>query len=107
MLGGERSQTLAMGPLTLRHAPGAGTDVEVVGHLHPVARVAVNRQSVRRRCFAYDSRRLVLPAFGAFAGGLNVLDEAFDSVLNRKALAVLALGDRGVYPIAPSSLRPD
>ena len=50
---------------------------EVAGHLHPAARVMGSGRSVRRRCFAGDGYRLVLPAFGAYAGGLNVLDSAF------------------------------
>ena len=35
------------------------------------------RRSIRRRCFVTDGERLVMPAFGAYAGGLNVRDEAF------------------------------
>src|SRR5581483_8138355 len=77
-LAGTFVETFAAGPLTFRHAPVAdGTHGEVAGHLHPAARVAGNGRSVRRRCFAGDGYRLVLPAFGAYAGGLNVLDRAF------------------------------
>ena len=50
---------------------------EIAGHLHPVARIARRGEVIRRRCFATDGKRLVMPAFGAYAGGLNVLDEAF------------------------------
>ena len=51
-------------------------DGEIAGHLHPVARVAQRGRAVSRRCFAGDGRRLVMPAFGAYAGGLNVRDRA-------------------------------
>ena len=42
-----------------------------------MARIARRGAVIRRRCFATDGDRLVMPAFGAYAGGLNVLDEAF------------------------------
>ncbi len=63
--------------LSFRHQPAAGAaDGEIAGHLHPMARVATRGGSVRRRCFAADGRRMVMPAFGAYAGGLNVRDAA-------------------------------
>jgi metallophosphoesterase superfamily enzyme len=42
---------------------------------------------VRRRCFITDGERLILPAFGAYAGGLNVLDAAFAGMFARPPLA--------------------
>jgi metallophosphoesterase superfamily enzyme len=63
-------------------APG-----EVAGHLHPCARIVGRGGSVRRRCFVTDGERAVLPAFGAYAGGLNVLDAAFAGLFARPPLA--------------------
>jgi len=75
--GGAVVDELMLGPLTLRHAaaadPAAG---EVSGHYHPKASVTVRARRVTGRCFAADARRLILPAFGAYAGGLDVLDPA-------------------------------
>ena len=59
---------------TSRRRPALG---EVAGHLHPCARVKGRGGSVRRRCFVTDGERMVLPAFGAYAGGLNVRDAPF------------------------------
>ena len=59
--------------MSRREAP----DGEIAGHLHPVARVTQRGRTVSRRCFASDGKRLVMPAFGAYAGGLNVRDRAF------------------------------
>ncbi len=76
-IGGTFATTLAVGALSFRHQPAAGAaDGEIAGHLHPMARVATRGGSVRRRCFAADGRRMVMPAFGAYAGGLNVRDAA-------------------------------
>ena len=54
------------GPV-LRHISG-GAGPEISAHWHPKARIGPGR----RRCFLWDGRRLVLPAFGAFTGGLDV-----------------------------------
>ena len=34
-------------------------------------------RGVRRRCFLTDGARCIMPAFGAYAGGLNACDPAF------------------------------
>ncbi len=56
--------------------------------------------SIRRPCFVGNGRRLVMPAFGAFAGGLNVLDDAFEPLFGNGGLAVWMLGQEGLYPVA-------
>jgi hypothetical protein len=91
-LPGEIIPELAYGALTLRHEPTAGVAPgEVAGHLHPCARVVGKGGSTRRRCFITDGDRLILPAFGAYAGGLNVRDIAFSGLFIRAPLAI-ALG---------------
>ncbi|WP_421738549.1 ligase-associated DNA damage response endonuclease PdeM [Caulobacter sp.] len=93
--------------LVLRHEPQGGLQPgEVAGHLHPAARVSSGRGSVRRRCFVTDGSRLILPAFGAYTGGLNVLDRAFSGLFGGPLLAA-ALGKQKVHAIGPRSLRPD
>jgi hypothetical protein len=64
-----------LGALTLRHLPAGGTG-EIAGHLHPRAALRVRGRRVTRRCFASDGQRLVMPALGAFTGGLDVWDPA-------------------------------
>ena len=76
-IGGEVAAEGLIGPLVLRHHPAAGDAQELAGHLHPVAKVALHGRSVRARAFLTDGRRCVLPAFGAYAGGLNACDAAF------------------------------
>ena len=90
--------------LTLRHEPGAGLQPgEVSGHLHPCAKIVSRGRGVRRRAFLTDGSRLILPAFGAYAGGLNACDAAFDGLFDRPPLAGV-LGDSQVHPIAFSAL---
>ena len=97
-LGGVVRETLRIGALVLRHEPTEGqAPGEIAGHLHPCARVSGRGRSVRRRCFATDGARLVMPAFGAFTGGLNVCDDAFAPLFPEGALA-LVLGKQRVLP---------
>ena len=76
-LPGRVVETMALGGLFLIHEPQVEpAPGEVAGHLHPAARVAAYGRGVRRPCFVTDGRRLILPAFGAFTGGLDVRDPA-------------------------------
>lgn len=94
--------------ITLRHEPrGAWTTHEIAGHLHPAAKIVRDGYSLRRPCFIGNGLRLVVPAFGAYAGGLNVLDAAFDPLFGRDGFAVWMLGQEGLYPIATRLLRAD
>lgn len=100
-LGGISAKRLAIGPLVFRHLPepGAATG-EIAGHLHPVARVSARGRSVSRRCFASDGARVVMPAFGTYAGGLNVRARAFADVFGTLDFTAHMLGEGRVYPIA-------
>jgi DNA ligase-associated metallophosphoesterase len=103
-LPGDTADELELAGLTLRHEPRAGLQPgEVSGHLHPAAQVKATRGRVRRRCFITDAERLILPAFGAYAGGLNVRDEAFAGLFARPPLAG-ALGAGRVYAVGWRSL---
>jgi DNA ligase-associated metallophosphoesterase len=105
-IGGEFGGALAIGPLTFRHIP-AGLPGEIAGHLHPVARVAHRGRVVSRRCFAADAMRMVMPAFGAYTGGLNVRDAAFTDVFGTLDFTAHMLGDGRLYAFAVRHCRPD
>lgn len=106
-LPGETADELALAGLVLRHEPRAGLQRgEVAGHLHPAARVRASRGSVRRRCFITDAERAILPAFGAYAGGLNVRDKAFAGLFARPPIAG-ALGVGRVHAVGWRSLAGD
>lgn len=107
-LGGSSADVVAIGPLVFRHEPSGGrAEGEVAGHLHPCARVGVRGRALRRRTFVSDGRRCILPAFGAYTGGLNVLDPAYRGLFERARLIAWMIGDTRVYPVRGSSLLPD
>jgi len=95
-IGGQFGGALAVGALTFRHIP-SGSAGEIAGHLHPVARVSHRGRAVSRRCFAADALRMVMPAFGAFAGGLNIRDAAFADLFGTLAFTAHMLGDGRLY----------
>lgn len=97
-VGGDVCASHAIASLRLRHEP-SGAAGEVAGHLHPVARVTVRGRSIRRRCFATDGERLVMPAFGAYAGGLNVRDAAFSSLFALRSLVVHLMGADRIHTL--------
>jgi DNA ligase-associated metallophosphoesterase len=105
-IGGSFAATLAIDGLTFRHEPAA-CDGEIAGHLHPVARIAQRGQVVSRRCFATDGRRLVMPAFGAYAGGLNVRHAAFAKIFSPLAFTAHMLGKRRLYAMPAARCLPD
>jgi DNA ligase-associated metallophosphoesterase len=107
VLPGEIIDEAEIAGLILRHEPVPGVQLgEVAGHLHPAAKVSSGRATIRRRCFVTDGQRLVLPAFGAFTGGLNILDAAFSNLFAGPMLAG-ALGPKRVHAVGMKSLRPD
>lgn len=106
-LPGETVSELAISGLVFRHEPSKGhAEGEIAGHLHPCARIVQRGRSVRRRCFASDGERLVMPAFGAFTGSLNVLDRAYRGMFRDSAPTAYMIGTSRVYAIAGSLLRP-
>ncbi len=107
-IGGRFAATLALGALCFRHEPsGAACDGEIAGHLHPLARLARRGRAVSRRCFAGNGRRLVMPAFGAYAGGLNVRNPAIAMLFPSLAFTVHMLGERRLYAVTGAHCLPD
>ena len=104
-LGGRAAKVLRVGPLVFRHEP-EGEAGEIAGHLHPAAKVRTRGRAVRRRCFVTDGARLVMPAMGAFTGGLNVLDAAFADVFP-EGLMAFVMGDTRVFGLSAKVLQPD
>lgn len=102
-IGGTFAATLSIDALTFRHEPSRDApDGEIAGHLHPVARVSQRGRAVSRRCFATDGKALVMPAFGAYAGGLNIRDRAFANVFGARKVTAHMLGEGRLYAFAAS-----
>jgi DNA ligase-associated metallophosphoesterase len=98
-LGGTVADIIAIGAITFRHEP-TGARGEIAGHLHPKARVATRARTLERRCFVSDGERAIMPAFGAYAGGLSVRDAAFAKIFSTRSFIAHVLGDNRLHSIA-------
>jgi len=67
---------------------------------HPVALVAHRGRVVIRRCFAADVARMVMPAFSAYTGGINMRDALFADVFDRLNFTTHMLGENRLYAFA-------
>ncbi|MGF7177026.1 ligase-associated DNA damage response endonuclease PdeM [Azospirillum doebereinerae] len=106
-LGGRAVAECRLGPLVFRHEAQPGAVGELSGHLHPAAAlVLAGRQRVRDRCFATDGAKLILPAFGSFTGGLNVLNPAISGLLAPRFEALLTTRGR-IHRFPCERLSPD
>jgi hypothetical protein len=85
--GGTWQAEVQAGGFTFRHAALAGARAEVSGHYHP--KLALPGTGGPRPCFLYDSSRVVLPAYGAYTGGLSARDPALAALFQPPAFAVL------------------
>src|SRR5690606_20162770 len=91
-LGGRHLQELELGGLVFRDVPRPGPAAgEVAGHLHPKLRTLGGR-AIGRPCFVHDGSRLILPAFGAYPGGLPVDDPAVAALFEPGRARVILTG---------------
>ena len=88
-LGGSHLVQFLQEPLVFRHIAERDSQGEVSGHYHPKARLAARGRSVARKCFLYDSSRLIMPAYGTYTGGLRSTDDTLTQIMQPDAVAIL------------------
>jgi uncharacterized protein len=103
-LGGEWLESFATATLTFRHQATRGADAEISGHHHPKAAIPARGTSVSRPCFVIDQRRIVMPAFGAYTGGMDVREPAIARLFPRGG-RVFLLGKERLYSFTLGTLR--
>lgn len=83
--------------LALRHEATLNPDIpEISGHYHPKIRVPVRGRNLSRRCFVVGKDHLIMPAFGALAGGMAANDPVIETIVGGPAQAVIGLPDKPV-----------
>ena len=89
-LAGRSSDEHRVGPIAFRHRAAANLgSAEISGHYHPKLRLPVRQRALSRPCFLFDARRIILPAFGAYTGGLFADSPALVALLAPDARAVV------------------
>jgi uncharacterized protein len=101
-IGGQGADVIALGPLTLRHEP-SGSEFEIAGHLHPGCGINQRGRRLYGKCFVADDKRLIMPAFGAYTGGLSVSSPAFRGLFSSTAKAWM-IGRSAIHPFPFSAV---
>ncbi len=75
--GGEASVEIEIGGVILRHEPAAArTGPQIAGHFHPKASVPAGGYRFSGPCICVSKDLLIMPAFGAYSGGLSCFTPA-------------------------------
>ncbi|WP_294121260.1 ligase-associated DNA damage response endonuclease PdeM [Sphingomonas sp.] len=100
--GGRIEVECEVGGIVLRHeAEENDQRPEMSGHYHPKYRLSLKGRSVSRRCFVASASKLILPAFGAFTGGLDAGHPEILKKVGPSATALVPSSDRLLrFPIA-------
>ena len=102
---GTQAESWSLGPITFRHEAAPRAAGEISGHFHPKASVATRAASITRPCFVAGAEKIMLPAFGAYTGGLDIRAPAIRAhfpsggrafLLGRDRLFGFALGASGM-----------
>lgn len=102
---GDTVKEMSIDGVILRHiAKADDNQPEISGHYHPCAKIYVRGKNLRRPCFITDQTRLIMPSFGAYTGGLNVLDKAYSGLLDHQKFCAYMLGTDRVFPMAAKTL---
>jgi uncharacterized protein len=106
-LGGTAADCVVIGRIMLRHIPGDIEDGthEIAGHLHPGARIVQRGRSVHGKCFIADQRRMIMPAFGAYTGGLTISSRAFDGLFDEATARIWMIGRASLHGFAMRKVR--
>lgn len=100
--GGRIEEECEIDGIVLRHEAIVGeTRPEMSGHFHPKYRLSLRGRSVSRRCFVASRTKLILPAYGAFTGGLDAGHPEIMRKVGPDASALIPSTDRLLsFPIA-------
>lgn len=100
VVSGQCCDEVVEGTIRFAHEPTARpAGGEIAGHLHPCVTVTARGGSVRRKAFVSCETRIVMPAFGAFTGGLDIRAPAIRSLFPER-MTVFALGEQRAYRVA-------
>jgi uncharacterized protein len=83
-LGGSHRAELVLDTIAFRHIATRQTP-EISGHYHPKASLPGRAAP----CFLIDAVRVIMPAYGAYTGGLRADHPDLDALMSPRALAVL------------------
>lgn len=87
--------------LVFRHEATLDGFNEISAHFHPKVEMGRTGNFMSFRCFVADERKLILPAFGAYTGGLSANNPAIRAHFPQ-GFSLYALGRKQVYRLYPT-----
>ena len=97
--GGRQLIDWQLGEILLTHEPVVTEQPQIMGHYHPKASVKYRGLKVRGRSLLTSTRRMVMPAFGQYTGGLDSEDDVITHVLETNQRAGFVIADQRVFPL--------
>lgn len=85
-IGGQHRHDLTIQDITFRHIADPAQSAEISGHYHPKCSL---QRGGSRPAFLVDDARIILPAFGAYTGGLRASDPALTALMDSAGTAIL------------------
>jgi DNA ligase-associated metallophosphoesterase len=100
--GGRIRNEVELAGIILRHeAVRNETRPEISGHFHPKLRLQIKGRRVSRRCFVASASKIIMPAFGSLAGGLDARHPEIMRSVGSEAAALVPVSDRLLrFPLA-------
>lgn len=89
-------EDFTQGGVTFRHEAEPGAINEISGHFHPKAEMPFGRGNYACPCYIEDGKKLILPSFGSYTGGLSVTAPAI-AELFANAPNLYLLGENRVF----------
>lgn len=96
-LGGDHLRQVTLGGLIWRHIAEPDAVAEISGHYHPKLALPGNPA---RACFLFDGQRVILPAYGAYTGGLHCTAPVLQALFPQQSYAILT-GKRAILAPMP------
>jgi DNA ligase-associated metallophosphoesterase len=73
---------LAIEKVVFSHDYSADAEYQVIGHYHPKITVKTKIQAISGKCFVITDKKILMPAFGSYTGGLDVNDAAIKPLVS-------------------------
>ena len=97
---GEQAYTVSLGGFLLSHEPmSMDGQFNVCGHFHPKIELKTRAGKQRLPCFITDKRRMIMPSFGTFTGGLSIEDDAITAQFASQR-SIYAMARRGLLRVS-------
>ena len=99
VVAGHRAAELTVDGLVFRHQTDGATAHEISGHYHPKTRLSLRGHRLGGPCFVQNGQRLLLPAFGAYTGGLDIDSDILRKIVSPKDREVFLIHGERVFAL--------